>query len=52
MVMTSDIYHTLFEPPREEECLYILNEIRPKIKLQKLDKRTNVINNHKEGKVI
>lgn len=32
MVMTSYMYHLMFEPIKESECMYLLNEIQPKRK--------------------
>lgn len=43
MVMTSDMYHILFEKPRENEYIYVLNNIRvKKIDKRKLDALKNV----------
>ncbi len=49
MVMTSYMYHLMFEPIRENECIYLLNEIKcPKIGQKKLDINKAKLNNEKE----
>lgn len=35
MVMTDYMYHLMFEPIKENECMYLLNEIRPKRKTKR-----------------
>ena len=44
MVMTSDMWHILFEPAREDEWMYVLNEERPTERnKRKMRKVTNEI---------
>lgn len=52
MVMTSDMWHILFEPARENEYIYVLNEIRPKRKYRtKLDVDDKISRKENENEI-